>query len=123
MVGTGYHATDALRLRTEDRPGAHPVDLVRLAPSLEPLAPEPWRCIMFKQHERVRLAAVRLVEVADRVLGGGATRVQKYSYVNTLLTSLERGVDPAMKAQLRVACYERLFGALLEPSGRDEPRA
>lgn len=105
------HAPKAPPLQKGDRPGMHAVDLCALAPSLEPLAPEPWRCIMFKQHERVHLAATRLIEVADRVLGGGATRFQKYSYLNGMLTRLERGLDPALKAQLRVACYERLFEA------------
>ena len=72
---------------------------------------------MFTQHERVRLAALRLVGVADRVLGERASRVQKYSYLNALLTAhLERGLDPSLSAQLRVACYERLFEADGVPS-------
>ena len=65
---------------------------------------------MYKLNDRMHLAADRLLEMADRVLGPGADRADRYAYVNVLLSRWGEELDLALRTRLRLACYERLFG-------------
>jgi hypothetical protein len=82
------------------------------------LQPEPWRCGMYKLNDRMHLAADRLLEMAGRVLGPDADRADRYAYINVMLSQWGdeagqgpvAGLDLTLRTQLRVACYEHLFG-------------
>jgi len=55
------------------------------------------------------VAARRLLEMADRVLGEGSTPSGRYAYVSLILSQWTEEIDPSLRANLRLSCYEQLF--------------
>jgi hypothetical protein len=56
---------------------------------------------------RERLGVLRLLELADRVLGERASRLEKLSYLGDVLSGLD--LDASQRARLRVELLEQLF--------------
>lgn len=67
--------------------------------------------MQFRSDRRIRVGALHLVEVADRVLGSDASPREKYVYLSGLLSRLGSAMGPSETSNLRVECYRKLFSA------------
>ncbi len=67
--------------------------------------------MQFRSDRKIRVGALHLVEMADRVLGSDASPRTKYVYLSGLLSRLGSAMGPAETSNLRLECYRTLFAA------------